>query len=117
MQWRLQWCKCGKERVKPKSKEPFPALQQRNESNRRAPIPNPETMNAPKTYPQKFLHGRINEDFVIQIETDLIETTVQRDRLAEALEEMRYGHTDKAESMAIAALAYLENDERTCADD
>jgi len=22
IQWRLQWCKCGKERVKPKSKQP-----------------------------------------------------------------------------------------------
>jgi hypothetical protein len=33
----------------------------------------------------------------------------QRAELAEALREMRYGHTDKAERMAVAALAYLEN--------
>jgi hypothetical protein len=32
----------------------------------------------------------------------------QRDDLAEALREMRYGHTDKAERMAVAALKYLE---------
>ena len=31
----------------------------------------------------------------------------QRDALAEALMEMRYGHTDKAEKMAIAALNHL----------
>jgi hypothetical protein len=31
----------------------------------------------------------------------------QRDLLAEALQEMRYGHTDKAEKMAVAALSYL----------
>ena len=31
----------------------------------------------------------------------------QRDSLAEALQEMRYGHTDKAEKMAIEALNYL----------
>ena len=31
----------------------------------------------------------------------------QRDALAEALQEMRYGHTDKAEEMAIEALNYL----------
>ena len=31
----------------------------------------------------------------------------QRDALAEALQEMRYGHTDKAEKMAVAALNYL----------
>ena len=31
----------------------------------------------------------------------------QRDALAEALREMRYGHTDKAEKMAIEALKYL----------
>ena len=31
----------------------------------------------------------------------------QRDALAEALQEMRYGHTDKAEGMAIEALNYL----------
>jgi len=40
---------------------------------------------------------------------DIIAVRHQRDQLAEALMEMRYGHTDKAESMAIAALAYLEN--------
>ena len=33
----------------------------------------------------------------------------QRDELAEALQEMRYGHTDKAERMAVAALSFLEN--------
>ena len=33
----------------------------------------------------------------------------QRDNLAEALREMRYGHTDKAERMALAALSYLPN--------
>jgi hypothetical protein len=33
----------------------------------------------------------------------------QRDELAEALREMRYGHTDKAERMAVAALSFLEN--------
>ena len=37
------------------------------------------------------------------------ELIAQRDALKEALIEMRYGHTDKAESMAIAALASLEN--------
>lgn len=31
----------------------------------------------------------------------------QRDALAEALQEMRYGHTDKAEEMAVKALNYL----------
>ena len=31
----------------------------------------------------------------------------QRDALAEALIEMRYGHTDKAEEMAVKALNYL----------
>ena len=31
----------------------------------------------------------------------------QRDALAEALQEMRYGYTDKAEEMAIEALNYL----------
>lgn len=31
----------------------------------------------------------------------------QRDALAEALREMRYGHTDKAEKMAVLALNYL----------
>ena len=31
----------------------------------------------------------------------------QRDALAEALREMRYEHTDKAEKMAIEALKYL----------
>lgn len=31
----------------------------------------------------------------------------QRDALAEALREMRYGHTDKAEGMAIEALNHL----------
>ena len=31
----------------------------------------------------------------------------QRDALAEAIIEMRYGHTDKAEKMAIEALNYL----------
>jgi len=31
----------------------------------------------------------------------------QRDELAEALREMRYGHTDKAERMADAALKYM----------
>ena len=35
------------------------------------------------------------------------ETRGQRDALAEALMEMRYGHTDKAEEMAVAALKYL----------
>ena len=33
----------------------------------------------------------------------------QRNALAEALIEMRYSHTDKAERMAVAALAYQEN--------
>ena len=41
-------------------------------------------------------------DFARQLER-------QRDELAEALREMRYGHTDKAERMAAAALSYLEN--------
>jgi hypothetical protein len=40
---------------------------------------------------------------------DIIAVRYQRDQLAAALEEMRYGHTDKAESMAIAALSYMEN--------
>ena len=31
----------------------------------------------------------------------------ERDALAEALQEMRYGHTDKAEEMAAEALNYL----------
>lgn len=35
------------------------------------------------------------------------EAREQRDALAEALREMRYGHTDKAEKMAIEALNYL----------
>ena len=35
------------------------------------------------------------------------EIEAQRDSLAEALREMRYGHTDKAEQMAVAALNYL----------
>jgi len=35
------------------------------------------------------------------------EARKQRDALAEALIEMRYGHTDKAEGMAIEALNYL----------
>lgn len=35
------------------------------------------------------------------------EAREQRDALAEALMEMRYGHTDKAEEMAIEALNYL----------
>ena len=35
------------------------------------------------------------------------EAREQRDALAEALVEMRYGHTDKAEKMAIEALNYL----------
>ena len=35
------------------------------------------------------------------------ETRGQRDALAEALQEMQYGHTDKAEKMAIEALNYL----------
>jgi len=35
------------------------------------------------------------------------EARKQRDALAEALREMRYGHTDKAEKMAIEALNYL----------
>jgi len=33
----------------------------------------------------------------------------ERDQLAEALQEMRYGHTDKAERMAMDALSYLSN--------
>jgi len=35
------------------------------------------------------------------------EAREQRDRLAEALQEIIYGHTDKAEKMAIEALSYL----------
>jgi len=35
------------------------------------------------------------------------EARKQRDALAEALREIRYGHTDKAEKMAIEALNYL----------
>ena len=35
------------------------------------------------------------------------EAREQRDALAEALQEMRYGHTDKAEKMAVKALNYL----------
>ena len=35
------------------------------------------------------------------------EVRKQRDALAEALREMRYGHTDKAEEMAVKALNYL----------
>jgi len=35
------------------------------------------------------------------------EARKQRDALAEALQEMRYGHADKAEKMAIEALSYL----------
>ena len=31
----------------------------------------------------------------------------ERDALSEALIEMRYGHTDKAEKMAVEALKYL----------
>lgn len=35
------------------------------------------------------------------------EAREQRNRLAEALQEMQYGHTDKAEKMAIESLNYL----------
>lgn len=46
----------------------------------------------------------------IQLAADMIsEMGSQRDALAEALREMRYGHTDKAERMAVAALEYLHN--------
>jgi hypothetical protein len=41
------------------------------------------------------------------MEMERNEATKQRDALAEALIEMRYGHTDKAEGMAIEALNYL----------
>lgn len=37
------------------------------------------------------------------------QTIRQRDELAEALREMRYCHTDKAERMAVKALSYLDN--------
>jgi len=49
--------------------------------------------------------------YCCQKERELTAVTEQRDRLAEALREMRYDHTDKAERMAVAALKYLENDQ------
>jgi hypothetical protein len=45
--------------------------------------------------------------FAGKMEMERNEATKQRDALAEALIEMRYGHTDKAEGMAIEALNYL----------
>ena len=44
-----------------------------------------------------------------QWETQCRVARIQRDNLAAALAEMRYGHTDKAERMAVSALSYLEN--------
>ena len=43
-----------------------------------------------------------------QLECERNEAIAQRDALKNALIEMRYGHTDKAESMAMAALQSLE---------
>lgn len=43
-----------------------------------------------------------------QVEGKLQQLECQRDALAEALIEMQYGHTDKAERMAVAALNYLK---------
>ena len=51
---------------------------------------------------------------MIQMETKIADLKLslesrnrERDALAEALQEMRYGHTDKAEEMAVKALNYL----------
>ena len=53
-------------------------------------------------------------DAMIQMENEIAELKLSLDlrnrvvdALAEALIEMRYGHTDKAEEMAIEALNYL----------
>ena len=45
--------------------------------------------------------------FAGKMEMERNEATKQRDALAETLIEMRYGHTDKAEKMAVEALNYL----------
>lgn len=54
-------------------------------------------------------------DAMIQMENEISELKLSLDlrnravdALAEALIEMRYGHTDKAEKMAVKALNYLQ---------
>ena len=53
-------------------------------------------------HPTIWMHAR-------QLERELASVTKQRDALAEALREMQYGHTDKAERMANEALATLNH--------
>ena len=70
IQWRLQWCKCGKERVKPKSKQP---------TDMNTPTPRTDAEHA------QFPMGGFTLDFARRLERELTAVTKQRDRMAEAL--------------------------------
>ena len=54
-----------------------------------------------------ILHLQYANERIYRVLPKYLEAKEQRDALAEALQEMRYGHTDKAEEMAIEALNYL----------
>ena len=54
-----------------------------------------------------ILHLQYANERIHRVLPKYLEAKEQRDALAEALQEMRYGHTDKAEKMAIEALNYL----------
>ena len=68
-------------------------------------------MNALPFYKTRLAKAR---EAMIQMETEIADLKLslesrnrERDALSEALIEMRYGHTDKAEKMAVEALKYL----------
>ena len=68
-------------------------------------------MNALPFYKERLAKAR---NAMIEMETEIAKLKSSLDlrnrvvdALAEALIEMRYGHTDKAEKMAVAALKYL----------
>ena len=62
----------------------------------------------------RVTQGRFGKEDIDHLADALLETKQQlskvrreRDMLAESLQEMQYGHTAKAEKMAIEALSYL----------
>ena len=68
--------------------------------------------NALPFYKNRLAKARLA---MIEMETEIADLKLslesrsrERDALAEALVEMRYGHTDKAEEMAVKALNYLQ---------